>query len=172
MTEWDKDGGVPLDIFELENLEKLDLQYQNIRFIPADISKLGNLHSLNLNHCMYLESLPDTVGELPNLKSKRFVNFVFSFVFICSHCEILKDFRSVLKKSAVFFHCAKLNLTVSSSTALHLRGCPSLRTPPNEIVARGTDSVKAYLKRLSGGFTENWRTKLMLVGLGGAGKTR
>ena len=58
------------------------------------------------------------------------------------------------------------------SVAINLRGCPSLRTPPNEVVARGADAVKAYLKRLAGGETENWRTKLMLVGLGGAGKTR
>ena len=29
----------------------------------------------------------------------------------------------------------------------------------------------AYLRRLAGGFQENWRTKLMFVGLGGAGKT-
>ena len=47
-----------------------------------------------------------------------------------------------------------------------------LRTPPNEVVGRGFESVKAYLKRLAGGFTECRRTKLMVVGLGGAGKTR
>ena len=57
-------------------------------------------------------------------------------------------------------------------SALSIRSCPSLRTPPPEVVARGQESVIGYLKRLSGGFTENWRTKLMLVGLGGAGKTR
>ena len=47
-----------------------------------------------------------------------------------------------------------------------------LRTPPHEVVSRGFESVKAYLKRLAGGFTECRRTKLMVVGLGGAGKTR
>ena len=57
-------------------------------------------------------------------------------------------------------------------SALSIRSCPSLRTPPPEVVARGQESVIGYLKRLSAGFTENWRTKLMLVGLGGAGKTR
>ena len=56
--------------------------------------------------------------------------------------------------------------------AIGLRNCPSLKTPPEEVVGRGVDAVKAFLRRLSGGTTENWRTKLMLVGLGGAGKTR
>ena len=55
---------------------------------------------------------------------------------------------------------------------IHLTSCPMLRTPPAEIVGRGFQSVKAYLKRLAGGFTECRRTKLMVVGLGGAGKTR
>lgn len=50
--------------------------------------------------------------------------------------------------------------------------CPSLRTPPNEVVSRGFESVKAYLKKLAEGFTECRRTKLMFVGLGGTGKTR
>ena len=58
------------------------------------------------------------------------------------------------------------------STALRLISNPSLRTPPHEVVSRGFASIKAYLKRLAGGFTECRRTKLMLVGLGGAGKTR
>ena len=55
---------------------------------------------------------------------------------------------------------------------INLQSCPMLRTPPNEVVSRGFESVKAYLKRLAGGFTECRRTKLMVVGLGGAGKTR
>jgi len=59
-----------------------------------------------------------------------------------------------------------------TSAEIDIQSCPMLRTPPTEIVSRGFDSVKAYLKRLAGGFTECRRTKLMAVGLGGAGKTR
>ncbi|PVD34730.1 hypothetical protein C0Q70_06007 [Pomacea canaliculata] len=58
-----------------------------------------------------------------------------------------------------------------SLKSIRLVSCPSLRTPPNEVVSRGFESIKAYLKRLAGGFTECRRTKLMFVGLGGAGKT-
>ena len=47
-----------------------------------------------------------------------------------------------------------------------------LSTPPVEVVSHGVEAVIAYMKKLAAGSTENWRTKLMLVGLGGAGKTR
>ena len=55
---------------------------------------------------------------------------------------------------------------------LPLRGCPSLKTPPKEIVARGFSAVFGYLRRLQLGSVVCKRTKLMMVGLGGAGKTR
>jgi len=56
--------------------------------------------------------------------------------------------------------------------ALTLLKCPVLRTPPQEIIDQGMATVIAYLKRLSQGSVACLRTKLMFVGLGGAGKTR
>ena len=50
--------------------------------------------------------------------------------------------------------------------------CPSLNTPPREIQSRGTSAIIAYMQRLQSGSLQCKRTKLMLVGLGGAGKTR
>ena len=50
--------------------------------------------------------------------------------------------------------------------------CTLLNTPPKEIVARGFVAVMGYLKHLRLGASPCKRTKLMLVGLGGAGKTR
>ena len=55
--------------------------------------------------------------------------------------------------------------------ALGLSHCPALKTPPLEVVKRGHKAVMAYLKRILTGSRECKRTKLMLVGLGGAGKT-
>ena len=55
---------------------------------------------------------------------------------------------------------------------MSLRGCTSLKTPPKEIVRRGFVATMGYLRRLQMGSVECKRTKLMLVGLGGAGKTR
>ena len=58
------------------------------------------------------------------------------------------------------------------ATVIHLSECTLLKTPPKEIVARGFVAVMGYLKRLRLGASPCKRTKLMLVGLGGAGKTR
>ena len=55
---------------------------------------------------------------------------------------------------------------------LNLHGCPSLKTPPKEIVSKGFRAVMGFLRRLEVGSVECKRTKLMMVGLGGAGKTR
>lgn len=54
---------------------------------------------------------------------------------------------------------------------ISLINCLSLKTPPPEIVRRGFRSVMAYMKRLTTGSVICNRTKLMLVGLGEAGKT-
>nr|KAG5692964.1 hypothetical protein BaRGS_032396 [Batillaria attramentaria] len=72
--------------------------------------------------------------------------------------------------------CPKLeSLTAELATLplkeLHLRDCMSLKTPPKEIVKRGFHAVYGYLKRLQMGSVPCKRTKLMMVGLGGAGKT-
>ena len=55
---------------------------------------------------------------------------------------------------------------------IHLKDCTALNTPPKEIVSRGFLAVMGYLKRLRLGAVQCKRTKLMMVGLGGAGKTR
>ena len=57
-------------------------------------------------------------------------------------------------------------------SALHVRGCTSMKTPPIEVINRGFMATLGYLKRLAMGSAQVTRTKLMLVGLGGAGKTR
>lgn len=55
---------------------------------------------------------------------------------------------------------------------LELEECPLLKTPPKEIRVKGFSTTFAYLQRLMSGSMQCKRTKLMLVGLGGAGKTR
>ncbi|XP_052783651.1 uncharacterized protein LOC128219737 isoform X2 [Mya arenaria] len=54
---------------------------------------------------------------------------------------------------------------------LELDDCPMLKTPPREIRDKGVHSIMGYLKSLMSGDVLSKRTKLMLVGLGGAGKT-
>ena len=54
---------------------------------------------------------------------------------------------------------------------MSLKGCVSLKTPPMEIVSKGFGATMGYLRRLQQGSVACKRTKLMMVGLGGAGKT-
>ncbi|XP_060565876.1 uncharacterized protein LOC132724909 isoform X2 [Ruditapes philippinarum] len=60
---------------------------------------------------------------------------------------------------------------IKSLKKLDLDDCPLLKTPPREIRDKGFHSTFAYLQRLLSGAVLSKRTKLMLVGLGGAGKT-
>lgn len=69
-------------------------------------------------------------------------------------------------------HLLELDACQPSFLGLEMDECPLLKTPPKEIRAKGFFSCHAYLKRLLSGSVDCKRTKLMLVGLGGAGKTR
>ncbi|CAG5127749.1 unnamed protein product, partial [Candidula unifasciata] len=93
-------------------------------------------------------------------------------------------FRSVPDSVKNLTHLEYLNVgynpcleTVSAQLAtlpikeLHLKDCANLKTPPREVVRRGFLAVFGFLKRLLQGSVSCKRTKLMMVGLGGAGKT-
>ena len=58
------------------------------------------------------------------------------------------------------------------NAVITVKNCEVLRTPPKEVISQGMSVTIAYLKRLSQGSVACHRTKLMFVGLGGAGKTR
>ena len=94
-------------------------------------------------------------------------------------------FRTAPRSLANLIHLEQLDLshnplletlpgqlgTMKSLKKVSLRRCPSLKTPPSEVVKRGNEAIVSYLKYLSSDQVECRRTKLMLVGLGGAGKT-
>lgn len=65
-----------------------------------------------------------------------------------------------------------LRITTCGFLAVTLDGCISLRNPPPEVVRRGVESIIGFLRRTLAGAVECRRTKLMIVGLGGAGKTK
>lgn len=92
--------------------------------------------------------------------------------------KTVPDGIKTLKSLSIFNlnYCIELE-TISAEVGLlplkelNLNGCLSLKTPPMEIVRRGHTQTMAFLQRLISGSTACKRTKLMLVGLGGAGKT-
>ncbi|RNA38605.1 serine threonine- kinase pats1 [Brachionus plicatilis] len=113
--------------------------------IPEIIFKMVNIKTLDLSF-QSIEQIPDEIENLKNLKS-----------LILNNCILLENISPKLA-----------NLSINK---LDLNNCLSLVTPPSEVVKRGFNSVLTYLKRLLSGSVELKRTKLMLVGLGQAGKT-
>ncbi len=94
-----------------------------------------------------IRKVPDEISKLKHLKVLK--------LKYCIFLEIL---------SASVGYLPALN-------ELDITGCVSLKTPPIEIQRKGFQSIVAYLKRLRTGSVACKRTKLMFVGLGGAGKT-
>ncbi|XP_041377257.1 uncharacterized protein LOC121389673 [Gigantopelta aegis] len=113
--------------------------------LPASLFQCKSLQKLNLSNHAF-KTLADEVRELTSLQ-----------VLDLSHSYQLESISAEL---------ATLPLT-----ELHLKDCPMLKTPPEEIIARGFSTIFGYLRRLRMGSVPCKRTKLMMVGLGGAGKT-
>ncbi|XP_062577173.1 uncharacterized protein LOC134239045 [Saccostrea cucullata] len=154
--EFDQNKNSALELKELAQLN-LKLFFSIPRFgvvgtnlksggVPPVIFQMKNLQELYLNN-QGIQMIPADIANLTNLR-----------VLSLTHCLLLQSIASAIG-------------LLPNIKRLNLHSCPSLRTPPLEVVGRGFESVKAYLKRLHGGFTECRRTKLMFVGLGEAGKT-
>ena len=62
-------GGIPPVVFNLKSLVELHLEYNAITMIPQAINNLQNLKLLGLSHNPLLESLPGSLGHLPNIQS-------------------------------------------------------------------------------------------------------
>jgi leucine-rich repeat kinase 2 len=114
--------------------------------IPTKVFKLVNLTILDLSY-QAIKTIPDEIEALKNL-IQLYLNGCLLLESISPKLGTLKHIKTV-----------DVDRTIS------------LKTPPPEICKRGSSSIIGYLKRLSSGSVLCKRTKLMLVGLGEAGKT-
>lgn len=113
--------------------------------LPNDLFNLSALVELDLSY-QAIRFIPDQIEKLKSLKTLRL-----------NHCLLLQSLSG---------KCGLLDLQ-----ELELDDCISLKTPPPEVVKRGFNSLMTYLRRLNTGSVLCKKTKLMLVGLGEAGKT-
>ncbi len=58
----------PMDILKLKHLTHLYLPFNYFPSVPGEIKQLEALEELDLSGTYYLNSLPDELGELKNLK--------------------------------------------------------------------------------------------------------
>ncbi|XP_063433340.1 uncharacterized protein LOC134715226 [Mytilus trossulus] len=112
---------------------------------PEEIFELTNLRYLNLQY-QGIVHVPEGIEKLSNLET-LVLSYNPNMLSVAGQCGMLP-----LKR-------------------LDLSYCTLLKTPPKEIRDRGFNTIYAYLRRLMTGSVECKRTKLMFVGLGGAGKT-
>ncbi|XP_052093537.1 uncharacterized protein LOC127729717 [Mytilus californianus] len=177
---WHEDNAFIRNYFNQEKVEELfskfDLNNNNI-LDQHELARLNMYLLLNIPR-IGLKSLGDKeYGGIPpaifRLKSLEKLNLSYTAITMVPY-----QAKHLLKLTSLNLeHCPLLE-GISGDVGLlpnlksiYLNNCPSLETPPQDIVGRGVDSVKAFLKRIAGGFIECHRTKLMFIGLGQAGKT-
>lgn len=157
LQQFDNDGSGYLESEELIHLNALLFKsFDRLGFnknnnpatpsgLPNDLFTLSSLTELDLSY-QAIRFIPNQIEEL---KSLRYLTL--------KNCLLLQSLSS---------KCGLLDLY-----NIELDNCISLKTPPAEVVNRGFDSLMTYLKRLNTGSVLCKKTKLMLVGLGEAGKT-
>ncbi|PAA48002.1 hypothetical protein BOX15_Mlig030627g5 [Macrostomum lignano] len=114
--------------------------------LPPCLFELTNLKTLQLNY-QAIRRIPDAIVRLRRLQSLQL-----------SSNPLLESLSPRLAELPSLNH-------------VDVGRCPALRTPPLEVVQRGSAALLSYLKFLASDQVECKRTKLMFVGLGGVGKT-
>jgi len=156
------------DVFEL-------LQAGLTQFLPArDISKFNafifkRFPRLGDNVEINQSGIPTSIFSITSLTE---LDFSFQAIrFIPNAISGLVNLSRLNLDSCVRLASISAKLGNLPLTHLNINRCFSLKTPPPEIQRRGFTAIVAYLKGLSAGSVACKRTKLMLVGLGEAGKT-
>ncbi len=136
---------IPAEIGKLTQLTKLYLYHNRLTTIPPEIGQLTQLTRLSLYNNQ-LTALPPEIGKLTQLYALQLYN---------NQLTTLPPEIGKLTKLAT----------------LILNNNPNLTSPPPAIVEQGTKAILAYLREQLEGETEQWVSKMLLVGEGGVGKT-
>ena len=136
---------LPPELWQLTNLQELDLNENQLIRLPPEIGKLSNLRELELRGNQ-LNELPSEIDQLTNLQELDLSN------------------NQVKRLPTEIGHLTSLQ-------TLNVADIPTLQTPPPEIVARGTADILSFLRELQESSITRYEFKLLLVGEGGTGKS-
>lgn len=182
---------IPEIVFDLSQLEELNLSHNQITSLPDAIGRLSNLKLLELsgnklvnfpetlkeliklewvnlsdNH---LTSLPNVITKVPNLDFLDLSNNRLSTL-----PEAIVEMKNLRVWTLNHNQFTRLPSTVSNVPNVKqfsIRGNP-LVTPPYEVAARGINSIREYFRQIDEeGQDHLHEAKLLILGEGGAGKT-
>lgn len=158
---------LPGSLADLRNLTTLYMGDNLLGALPEWLAGLTGLTVLTVNNNR-LTTLPEWLGDLTGLTSLTVAD---------NQLTELPETMSRLQSLTT------LDLDNNQLTALPpwLGGLPALEKlstggnlltdPPTEIRATGTEAVLAFLRAKQAGSARQWKSKLLIVGEGGVGKT-
>jgi len=159
---------LPPEIWELTNLQELDFSNNQLSQLPSEIGQLTNLQVLFLNDNQ-LSQLPPEIGQLTELGGLDLRNNQLSQLppEIGRLTDLLALFLSNNQLRSLPPEIGQLRDLIM----LELDNNPQLLSPPPEIVARGKMDILAFLRELQEDSFVRYEAKLLVVGEGGTGKS-
>jgi GTPase SAR1 family protein len=157
---------VPDSLGQLTNLTTLDLSDNQLSIVPDSLGQLTNLTALDLSDNQ-LSIVPDSLGQLTNLTALFLSDNQLS--------GVPESLGQLTNLTELFLHNNQLSSVpeslgqLTNLTTLYLHDNP-LTFPPPEIVEQGTAAILAYLQEQQDA-SQQWVSKLLVVGVGGVGKT-
>lgn len=184
---------IPSEVFELTQLETLNLNGHSIWDIPEDINRLSSLKELHLfgiypssTQISYLLSVLPHLTYLGIRWDNSYEQLLNTLTNIqrlgidLSRKELITIPGSITKLvNLTFLDLSNNQLTtipdsitkLVNLTSLDLEGNP-LENPPLEVCEQGIEAIREYFRQLKeAGEDTLYEAKLLIVGEGGAGKT-
>jgi internalin A len=158
---------LPDGVAELTGLETISLADNNLRVLPPNFGALTGLTELRVDN-NDLTTLPASIADLKALAKANLNN---------NQLETLPECFAQLSRLTEL-QAANNELTTLPDWLTELPrlteisvGANPLVSPPPEIAAAGSDSLIAFINDRKVGSSEQWLSKLLVVGEGGVGKT-
>ena len=157
---------LPPEIGQLTQLSILDLYNNQLTVLPPEISQLAQLSYLYLNDNQ-LTILPPEIGQLAQLSRLGLGD---------NQLTVLPpEIGQLTQLSYLNLSCNQLTGLPPETALFANKDISLVPNPfsdfPPEIVEQGDTAILAYLRELYEGHSQQWVSKLMLVGEGGVGKT-
>jgi internalin A len=167
-SDSEKLAEVPAEVFELVQLESLNLSYNQLTQVPETITRLQNLTYLRLSYNQLTE-VPESITRLQNLA-----------YLDLSGTQLTQVPESITRlQNLAYLDLSGTQLTqvpesitrLQNLTQLDLESNP-IELPPPDVVNKGIEAIRDYFRQLhSEGEDYIYEAKLLIVGEAGAGKT-